>query len=67
MKPVYCTIIETSQIFTQSDRSVVRLTILIPIHASENILVVICSRAVRFQWHCLNAYRRISLEISSSR
>ena len=48
MKPVYCTIIETSQIFTQSDRSVVRLTILIPIYASENILVVIiCSRAVR--------------------
>ena len=46
MKPVYSTIIETSQIFTQSDRSV-RLTILIPLHASENILVVICSRAVR--------------------
>jgi hypothetical protein len=47
MKPVYSTIIETSQIFTQSDRSVVRLTILIPLHASENILVVVCFPAVR--------------------
>jgi oligoribonuclease (3'-5' exoribonuclease) len=47
MKTVYSTIIETSQIFTQSDLSVVRLASLIPIHASENILVVICSRAVR--------------------
>jgi hypothetical protein len=46
MKPVYSTIIETSQILTQSDHSVVRLTILVPIHALENVLVVICSPAV---------------------
>jgi hypothetical protein len=47
MKPVYSTIIETSQIFTQFDHSVVRLTILIPIHTSENLLVVVCSPAVK--------------------